>query len=96
MGSVGVRMRSGTGGGAVIGYLRSWWRWWFNPQPMLTQVWDIDGIGLVTIRFVHGSGQLTCEASNGEQLMLEVGDVRSYGILHAPQTLTEVAGPETP
>ena len=36
--------------------IKRWWRWLTNPNPMVGQVWDVDGVGLfrvvkITTRF---------------------------------------------
>ena len=74
--------------------IRSWWRWVVNPYPMPGQIWDLDGIGHVTVHQVpeyYGNGPgwtgpVECEGPRGEAISIEMDSFRSYGKMLSLET----------
>ncbi len=77
--------------------IRSWWRWVASPYPMPGQIWDLDGIGHVTVHEVPKydirdpgwAGLVICEGPQGKTVAFKMSSFRSYGKRLSPRTLTE-------
>ena len=68
-------------------WIRSWYRSMFNPQPMVGQTWDLDGIGLVTVSGDDNYGTITVLSGAN----YDVKRFRMYGRLRMDLNISEAS-----
>lgn len=74
----------------MLNALRRWYRWVFNPTPIVGQYWILDGIGRVRVTEIR-SIYVYWIATDGTKADCRMGTFQSMGVLWQPRTLTEAA-----
>ena len=61
--------------------LLRWWRWLVNPMPLVGQVWDLDGVGLVQVTSVDQYTLKGKRLSGGDPMQWLVRVFRAQAVL---------------